>query len=67
MFILGLCFLLIDWLSFGMGGSSIEIGRPRSMGWKNFGRRWARGVRAFENWAIFMDVICVSSLMSDLV
>ena len=43
MFILGLCFLLIDWLSFGMGGSSFEIGRPRSMGWKNFGRRWARG------------------------
>ena len=32
MFILGLCFLLIDWLSFGMGGSSFEIGRPSQWG-----------------------------------
>ena len=29
-FILGLCFLFIDWLSFGEGGSSFEIGRARS-------------------------------------
>ena len=30
--IYGLCFLLIDWLSFGEGegGGSFEIGRPRS-------------------------------------
>ena len=40
--ILGLCFLLIDWLSFREGGS-FEIGRPRSRGWKSFGRRWTRG------------------------
>ena len=40
--ILGLCFLLIDWLSFGEG-SSFDIGRPRSRGWKNFGRIWTKG------------------------
>ena len=45
-------------------GSSFEIGRPRSRGWINFGRRWTRGVRGLENWTIFMDVICVSSLMT---
>ena len=44
--ILGLCFLLTDWLSFGEAerGESVEIGRPRSTGWKNFGRRLTRGV-----------------------
>ena len=31
--ILGLCFLLIDWLLF-------ETGRQRSKGWNNFGRSW---------------------------
>ena len=44
--ILGLCILLIDWLSFGEGrgeGGSHEIGRPRSRGWKKFGRKWTRG------------------------
>ena len=61
--ILGLCFPLIDWLSCGEGGS-FEIGRPRSRGWKNFGRRWTRGVRFFENWTIFMDVIFLSPLTS---
>ena len=40
--ILGLCFLLTDWLSFGKG-VSFESGRPRSRGWKNFGRRWTGG------------------------
>ena len=47
--ILGSCFLLIDWLSFGYsewerergggggGGGSREIERRRSRGWKNFG------------------------------
>ena len=38
-----LCFLLIDWLTFG--GGSFEIVRPRSRRWKNVGRRWTKGVR----------------------
>ena len=50
-----------NWLSFGEGGS-FEIRRARSRGWKNFGRRWTRGVVGLENWRIFMDVICVSFL-----
>ena len=41
---------------------SFEIGRPRSRGWKHFERRWTMGVGDLENWTIFMDVICVSSL-----
>ena len=40
--------------------ASFENGRPRSRGWKNFGRRWTRGVEGFGTWAIFMDVICAS-------
>ena len=48
----------MDWLLFGQGGIC-EIGRTRSRGWKNFGRR---GVVGLENWTIFMHVICVSSL-----
>ena len=43
------------------GGVTFEIGRPRSGGWKNFGRRWTRGVGGPQNWRIFMDVIRVSS------
>ena len=43
-------------------GSSFEIGRPGSTSWKNFGHRWTREVGDLENWTIFMDVICVSSL-----
>ena len=43
---------------------SFEIGRAKSRGWKNVGRRWTRGVRGLENWTIFKDVICVSSLIS---
>ena len=39
----------------------LAIGRPRSRGWKNFGRSWTRG-GGLENWTIFMDVICISSL-----
>ena len=64
--ILGLCFLLIDWLSFGeVGGGSFEILRPRSKGWKDFGCRRTRalgGGGGLEDCSIFMDVICVSSL-----
>ena len=41
-----------------------EIGRPRSRGWKNFGRKWTRGVRGLKNWTTFMNVKCVSSLIS---
>ena len=44
------------------GGSSFEIGRIRSRGWKNFERWWKRGVGDLENWTIFIDVIWVSSL-----
>ena len=32
----------------GVGGP-FEIGRPRSRGWKNFGRRWTRWVGVLEN------------------
>ena len=46
-----------------MGGSSFEIGRPRSRGWKNSVRRWRRGVGGLENWTISMDVIYASSLI----
>ena len=67
---LGLCILLIDWLSFGerqgAGGESFEIGGSSSRGWKNFGRRWARGVGGLENWTIFTDVIRVPSLTRSL-
>ena len=45
-----------------MGGGSFEIGRLRSKEWKNFGRRWTKRVGCPENWTIFLDVICVSSL-----
>ena len=41
---------------------SFEIGRPGSREWKNFGRRWRRGLGGLENWTIFLDIICVSSL-----
>ena len=47
--------LLTDWLSFGEG-IWFEIGRPRSRGWKNFGRRWT-GSGSLKNWTIFMDII----------
>ena len=39
-----------------------EMGRPRSRGWKNIGRRWTKGMVGLENWTILMDVIFVSSL-----
>ena len=58
-------FFLIDWISFReIEGGLFEIGRPRSRGWKNFGRISTRGVMGLENWTIFMDVICVSFLSS---
>ena len=38
------------------------MGRLRSRGWKNIGRRWTKGVVGLENWTILMDVIFVSSL-----
>ena len=31
------------------GGCSFENGRPRSRGWKNFWRRWTRGVKNLKN------------------
>ena len=40
----------------------LETVRPRSRGWKNFGHRWTREMGYLENWTIFMDVTCVSSL-----
>ena len=61
------------WLRFGereRERGSFEIGRPRSTrGMRgrgergNIGRRWRSGVRGLENWTIFIDVICVSSLI----
>ena len=39
----------------GWGRVSFEIGRPRSRGWKNFGRSWTRRVGDLENWTVFMD------------
>ena len=57
--------LLTRNLPFG-SSPSFGIGCPRSRGWKNFGRRWTRGVGCFENWTIFMDVICVSSLIRNI-
>ena len=52
--------LVIIWRGKGV---SFDIGRPRSRGWKNFGCGWIRGVGGLENWTIFMDVICISSLI----
>ena len=44
----------------GRGGwFEIGIGCPGSRGWKNFGM----GVGGLENWTIFMEVICLSSLI----
>ena len=48
----------------GRGGGLFKIGRPRSSGWKKFGHLWTRGVGGLEIYTIFMDVICVSSLMA---
>ena len=45
---------------------SFEIGRPRSKKWKNFGYRWTRGVGGLENSTIFMGVICISFLTSNV-
>ena len=65
-----LWFLLIDCLSYGEEGGgwggSFGIGRPRSRGWKNFGPRGTRGFRGLKNWTIFMDVMCVLSLKSNV-
>ena len=57
-------FYLTDWLPLGegRGEGSFEIERPRSRGWKNFLRRWTKGLGGLENWKLFMDVICVSSI-----
>lgn len=41
----------------------IEIGRTRSTGLENFGHTWTRRMGGFQSWTIFMDVICVLSLM----
>ena len=49
--------LVIIWRMGEEGGGSFESGRPRSRDWKNFGRRWM-------NWIIFIDVICVASLIN---
>ena len=51
--------MIIIWRERGEG--SFEIGYPRSKGWKNFRRRWTRGVGGLKNSTIFID-ICVSSL-----
>ena len=56
------CKMRTNWLSLAKGGW-FEIRRPKSRGWKNFGRRWKREVGGPENWTIFMDVLCASSLI----
>ena len=73
--ILGLCFLLYHLESGGggrvgvggEGGGGGEGGvwnwTSSSRAWKNFGRSWTRGLDGLENWAIFMGVTCVSSLI----
>ena len=55
---LGLCFLLIDWLSFEEGGGvCLKLDVQCQEGGQ--GVKWGGGL---ENWTIFMDVTCVSSL-----
>ena len=44
---------------------SFEIGRPKSSGGRILGVH-GQGVGGLENWTIFMDVICVSSLRVQL-
>ena len=41
----------------------VEIGRASSRGWENFGRSWTRWVQGLEDWSIFMDITCVSSVI----
>lgn len=49
--ILGLCFLVIDWLSYGGVGEGV-YGRSRSRLWKKLGRIETRGLAVLENWTI---------------
>ena len=66
--ILGLCFLLIDWLSFGEGGGGwgirlkLDVQGQGGGGIRNFGLSWTMGLWGLGNWTVFMDVICVSFL-----
>ena len=68
-FILGLCFLLINWLSFGERTRGPRGGRGMIClklldvqgTWRDKGVRGG-GWWGLENWTILMDVICVSSL-----
>ena len=53
--------LVIIWREVVVGGS-FKIGRPRSRGWNNIGRKWTRVMGGLESWTIFMDVICGPSL-----
>ena len=68
MVILRLCFLLTDWLSFGEEGGCLELDVQDQVvrGWKTFGRKWTRWVGGLKNWTIFMDVICVLSLIDQI-
>ena len=62
--ILGLCFLLTDWLSFAEGeGVCLKCDVQGQEGGRILdvaGQVW---MGSLENWKIFMDVIFVSSLM----
>ena len=49
------------------GGSSFEIGRPKVKGVEEFWTWMDKGVWGYENWAIFINVICVSSLICSAV
>ena len=59
--------LVFIWRGGREGGTgSFQIGRPRSKGCKNFEHGWASGGGRLGNWTIFMDVIFVSSLITQL-
>ena len=44
-------------------GGRLKLDVQGQEGGRIFGRRWTRGVGGLKNWTIFMDVICVSSLI----
>ena len=56
--ILGSSFLLTDYLLFREGGS-FEIGRSRSRGWKNFGRRWTGRWRVLKLDNSYIRHMCI--------
>ena len=74
MVILGLCILLTDWLSYGEGGAvclKLDVQGQGSGSILDIAEQGVcvcvcgrGGEGGPENWTIFMDVICVSSVIS---